>query len=99
MFGKSQKSSNNAVSRSGVDYEKLGRSVEETLVKDYIELLHNTKRQIWSSLLRGIFAGLGSVVGATLGVAILLAVLQMFGGAPFIGHYFRDIGQTVQQGK
>lgn len=82
--------------RSGINYEKLGKAVEDALILDYIYILHSTKRQIWSSFVRGVFAGVGGVVGATLGVALLAGLLQLFGGFPIIGQYFKDIGQTIQ---
>src|SRR4051794_2371489 len=82
--------------KSGVNYEKLGRAVEDALILDYVYVLHNTRRQIWSSFVRGVFAGLGGVIGATVGVAILVGLLQLFGGAPVIGHFFQDLGQTIQ---
>ena len=82
--------------KSKVNYERLGKAVEDALVLDYIYILHSTKRQIWSSFMRGIFAGLGGVIGATVGVAVLVALLQLFGGAPVIGQFFRDIGQTIE---
>lgn len=82
--------------KDSLDYAKLGKAVEAVLVTDYIEVLHSTKRQIWSSFVRGLFAGLGGVIGATVGVAILVAVLQLFGGAPLIGHWFQDISHTIQ---
>ena len=82
--------------KNNLDYAKLGKSVEAVLITDYIDLLHSTKRQIWSSFVRGLFAGLGTVIGATVGVAILVAVLQLFGGAPLIGHWAQDISHTIQ---
>ena len=45
MFSKNQ----NPDPNTGVNYETLGRAVEEALVKDYIHLLHSTRRQIWSA--------------------------------------------------
>lgn len=82
--------------KTKVDYDKLGRAVEDALILDYIYVLHSTKRQIWSSFVRGVFAGAGGIIGATLGVGILVGVLQLFGGFPVIGHYFRDAGETIQ---
>lgn len=79
-----------------VNYEGLGKAVEQALVLDYIYILHSTKRQIWSSFMRGIFAGLGGVIGATLGVALLVGLLQLFGGVPVVGDFFRQLGQTIQ---
>jgi hypothetical protein len=86
-------------SKSHVNYEKLGKAVEDALILDYVYVLHSTKRQIWSSFVRGIFAGLGGVVGATVGVAVLVALLQLFGGAPVIGQYFQQIGHTIENHK
>jgi hypothetical protein len=63
---------------------------------DYIYVLHSTRRQIWSSFVRGCFAGLGGVIGATVGVAVLVGLLQLFGGAPVVGQFFQELGQTIQ---
>ncbi len=82
--------------RSGVNYERLGKAVEDALILDYIYVLHSTKRQIWSSFVRGLFAGMGGVLGATLGIAALVALLQIFGATPVIGQFFKDIGQTIE---
>ncbi len=81
---------------SDINYERLGKAVEDALILDYIYVLHSTRRQIWSSFMRGLFAGFGGVIGATVGIAVLVAMLQLFGGAPVIGQYFRDLGQTIE---
>ncbi len=78
------------------NYERLGRAVEEALVKEYVALLHNTRRQVWSSFIRGVFAGLGGVVGATIGAALLVALLVALGHIPMIGHWFTQAGQTIE---
>lgn len=86
--------------KSNVNYERLGKAVEDALILDYIYVLHSTRRQVWSSFVRGLFAGLGGVLGATVGVTLLVALLQIFvnifGGAPVIGQFFQDLGQTIQ---
>jgi hypothetical protein len=82
---------------SKVNYEQLGKAVEDALILDYVYILHSTRRQIWSSFMRGVFAGLGGVIGATVGVAVLVAILELFGGFPVIGHWFTQAGQTIEQ--
>ncbi|HEX7259587.1 MAG TPA: DUF5665 domain-containing protein [Candidatus Saccharimonadia bacterium] len=78
------------------DYEKLGRAVEGALINDYINWLRNTKRQIASAFLRGIFTGLGTVIGATLVVALLVWILHMLGGLPGIGNYLKGAGNQIE---
>jgi len=82
-----------------IDHAKLGREIEKVFVADYIFYLSSTKRQIWSAFVRGGFTGLGGVVGATFGVALLLTILHFLGGAPFIGHYVRDIADSISQSR
>ncbi len=83
--------------KTKVNYERLGKAVEDALILDYIYVLHSTKRQIWSSFVRGIFAGLGGVLGATVGIATLVAMLQLFTGIPGgIGNFFQNLGQTIE---
>lgn len=84
--------------KTGVNYEKLGKAVEDALILDYIYILHSTRRQIWSSFMRGVFAGMGGVIGATVGIAVLLGILQLFGGAPVVGKFFTQVGDTIENG-
>jgi hypothetical protein len=82
--------------KTGVNYERLGKAVEDALILDYIYVLHSTRRQVWSAFIRGAFAGIGGVLGATVGVGVLVALLQLFGGTPVIGQFFQDLGQTIE---
>lgn len=82
--------------KNKVDYAQVGKAVEEALILDYIYVLQSTRRQIWGSFMRGVFAGVGGVLGATLGIALIVGLLQLFGGFPVIGHYFKDISNTIE---
>ncbi len=48
------------------------------------------------SFVNGVFAGLGTVVGATLIVALLLWILQQADTVPIIGSYISDIIDVVE---
>lgn len=91
MFGRKQPN----VGKSGVNYEQLGRGLEAVLVKDYLYYIGSTRRQIWAAFLRGVFMGLGGVIGATLVVAILLFILHQLGGIPLLGPLFQNIGTYI----
>jgi Domain of unknown function (DUF5665) len=82
--------------QSGVNYERLGKAVEDALILDYIYVLHSTKRQVWSSFVRGVFAGIGGVIGATVGIALLVGILALLGGVPVVGHLFTQLGQSIE---
>jgi hypothetical protein len=84
--------------KSNVNYERLGKAVEDALILDYIYILHSTKRQVWSSFVRGVFAGIGGVLGATVGIALLVGILEVFGGAPVIGKYVQGLTNTIEHG-
>lgn len=93
MFAKNKE----ATKLDKADYENLGKAVEAALVKNYIQLLHSTRGQIWSAFVRGIFMGLGTAIGATLVVAVLLWVFAIFGTFPIIGDFFRALGELLKK--
>ncbi len=93
MFGRSK----SKVDPKAVEYEKLGRNLEKILISDYIELLQSTKRLVGMTFLKGIAGGLGGIIGATLGVTILLFLLAMLGGLPVIGDFFEGISQSIDK--
>ena len=79
--------------------QKLGAAVENMLVKDYIELLGNTKHLIWSSLIRGVFVGFGTIIGATVLIGVLLWLLSLGENVPFMERIFENLRNTIDKGK
>lgn len=77
------------------DYIKIGKTVEGMFLKDYVDFLGSTKRQLWSGFIRGIATGFGGIIGATLLVALLVWLLSIFGQLPNVGHIFTDISQSL----
>lgn len=47
------------------------------------------------NFIRGIFFGLGSALGGTLAIAILVWMLALFVDFPLVGEYFRDAQNTI----
>jgi hypothetical protein len=70
------------------------RAVLEDLFYDF----HSSRRQVyWLNFVRGIFFGLGSVLGATIVVALLLWILSQLVGLPGgIGEFIESIRNNVQ---
>lgn len=48
------------------------------------------------SLLKGVLGGLGSVLGATIGLALLLWVLSLLHNVPFVNRITDNVRRTVQ---
>lgn len=55
------------------------------------------KKLYFQNFLRGIFVGAGSVIGATLLIAILLWILSLFNTLPFIGPIIENARETIDQ--
>ncbi len=75
-----------------VDYEKLGRMIEVVFMTGYA----NRARYFRMAFLKGIFAGLGSVIGASIVVAVALWTLSLFEALPLVGPVSENIQQAVE---
>jgi len=77
---------------NSADYERLGRAIEAIYETNYV----NRLRMYKMSFVKGVVAGFGGVVGATIVVAILLWVLNLFDQVPLLGPLSDKIHDTVQ---
>ena len=62
----------------------------------FIRMLNSTPRMMWISFLRGLATGLGTVVGATLLVSIMLYFLSQIELMPIIGDWAKQIAEEIQ---
>ena len=74
------------------DYEKIGRSIETVVISGH----YSKKRLFIFNVLRGLFFGFGSAVGATVVVVIIVWLLNIFSEIPLIGDLFQSAQDTVQ---
>ena len=75
-----------------VDYEQLGKMLEAIYETGYA----NRKKMYKMSFFKGVAAGLGGVIGATIVAAILLWFLNLFDQVPLIGPLTDKVNDTVQ---
>ncbi|HEX4662325.1 MAG TPA: DUF5665 domain-containing protein [Candidatus Saccharimonadales bacterium] len=69
-------------------------SMAEDLFEDY----YAHRGQVYKmNFVRGIFFGVGSVLGGTIIVALLLWILSAFVQLPVIGQFFQNAQHTVEQ--
>lgn len=73
------------------DYEKLGRVMASVYETGYLDAARSYKQ----SFIKGIFQGLGGVLGATVLVALLVWILSFFGDIPLIGRFTDKVENTI----
>lgn len=74
------------------DYQRFGQQ----LVALNDALRPDRKAVYRTNFIKGILSGLGGVIGATVGIAILLWILSLFGQVPIIGHFVDTVKHTLQ---
>lgn len=62
------------------DYEALGRLLAAIVERGYV----NKKRYFWLNFSRGVAVGLGSIIGATIVVALMIWILSLLDFVPFV---------------
>lgn len=75
--------------------EQLGKMLVRIYETGYLD--SNTAYK--QTFFKGVLAGLGGVIGATIVVALLLWFLTLFNEIPLIGDIAQKVTHTVQQGQ
>lgn len=75
------------------NHERIGREIELVVAQGYA----NKKRLIFVSLLKGVFTGIGSVIGATLVFVLIIWTLSLFSEIPLIGDLFENVQKTIEE--
>lgn len=69
-------------------------SMAEDLFEDY----YAHRKEVYKmNFVRGVFFGIGSVLGGTIIVALLIWILSFFVQLPVIGQFFENAQHTVEQ--
>jgi len=72
-------------------YEELGRIVASVYESGYLDAAKSYRM----SFFKGIFQGLGAVVGATIVVAAVIWTLSLFSEVPLLGRLVENIEATI----
>ena len=64
-------------------------------LKEFIRYSSSPWRIVWTNFVAGIFRGLGTVIGASLVIALIIWVLALFADLPLIGEYATEIKEAV----
>lgn len=75
------------------DYEQLGRMLANIYESGYVDRGQTYKM----SFLKGLAAGFGGVIGATIVVALLLWGLSFLDQVPLVGRFTERVRTTIEQ--
>lgn len=72
-------------------------TAERTLLESLFNDMYENRRQIyWMNFIRGLFFGLGSVLGGTILIALLVWLLAQLGAVvPFLSDFIQQILDTL----
>ena len=74
------------------------RGARESVLEDLFYDFNRSRMQIYKmNFVRGIFFGLGSVLGGTVVIALLAWILHFFIQLPLIGEPAKNVQQTIQR--
>ena len=75
-------------------------ALEKGQFNDYIEILQSPRRLLWKSFVSGVGKGFGAIVGATLVVAILVALLTWLANTELlpddVQNFFKSTKGTIE---
>lgn len=76
------------------------KGAQEQLLQDLFEDMYSQRKKLYKmNFVRGIFLGLGTAIGGTLVVALLIWILSFFINAPVIGEFVEDVQSSINQSK
>lgn len=74
------------------------KGAQEALMEEiFHDMYHERKRIYKINFVRGIFFGVGSALGGTLVIGLVIWLLSLFVNFPVIGDYFKDAQNTIEQ--
>ena len=84
-------------SLSNVAQEQEKGAKQAALDEIFNDMYENRHRIYKVNFFRGIFFGLGSVIGGTIILAAIIWILSLFVNFPLIGQFFQDTQSTLQE--
>lgn len=83
---------NNTEKKPDIDTQAAVQALEYLLAAGYV----SRKRLYLENFIRGIMFSVGSVLGATVVISLLIWILSRFNSAPVIGDFIKAIEQSIK---
>ncbi len=81
------------------EVDRIAKIVERMNLGDYVGLLQRPGRLLWINFVAGLARGLGTILGATLVVSLIIAIMQRIIGShlPGVSQFFADFVRLLQK--
>lgn len=80
-----------------LELQKIRNALDTLNEHKFVRLFNSTPKMLWFQFLRGLAFGLGSVLGATLVVSVLITLLSQIEFIPIIGEWTQLIIEEIQK--
>jgi predicted PurR-regulated permease PerM len=79
-------------------WTNLAVALQQTEVKEFVQVFRRPRRYLWMQFLAGIFRGVGIAIGFTVFMVTFLYALRALGALniPYVGGYIADVVKIVQ---
>ncbi len=91
--------SNDQLDKILLSLKKIERALEHVNSHKLMEIYNSIPKLLFYQFMKGIVFGLGSVLGATIVVSILVYLLSQIEFVPIIGEYVKHISEEIQKSK
>lgn len=81
------------------EIKQIRESLEVLNSHKFVRIYNSPMRVVGLQFLKGVAFGLGSVVGATIVVSILITLLAQIEFIPIVGEWAKEIMVEIQQGQ
>lgn len=76
--------------------EKISIELEKAKMADYVDLMNNPKKLLYTNFIGGLARGLGTAIGLTILAAILFYMLKQTVNVPLVGEYIADLLDIIE---
>lgn len=76
--------------------EKIALELEKAKIAEYVEMMNNPRKLLYTNFIGGLARGLGTAIGLTALAAILFYILKQTVNLPLIGRYIADLLDIIE---
>jgi hypothetical protein len=78
------------------EVKELSKEVRKLKNLEFVHILKRPWKFLWMAFLKGLMVGFGSVLGASVLVAIFIYIIAQIQVVPFLGDFVQDIVEEVK---